>query len=402
MTGAGLSKQRLERMHEVMSGRVGGGLLPGMVTAIDRHGDAVIDAMGTLALDSDAPMRPDSIFRIASITKPITAVATMILAEECRIRLDEPVDRWLPELADRQVLRRPDGPLDDTEPARRPITVWDCLTFTLGLGLTMDISPSDPIQAALADRFGPPGPPKPASGPDADEAIRRLGTLPLMHQPGDRWMYNTGSDVLGVLIARAAGQPFGAFLAERIFEPLGMRDTGFHVPATQIDRLTTSYAPDPVSGDLTVFDLAVGGDWSGPPMMESGAGGLVSTADDLIRFGRMLLGGGRLNGERILARPSVELITSDHLTASQKAATRWVPGYFDSHGWGFGVGVVTRRDDVMSIGTFGWEGGLGTSWCCDPREDLVGVLLTQRAMTSPAATKLLLDFWTGVYQTIDD
>jgi CubicO group peptidase (beta-lactamase class C family) len=167
----------------------------------------------------------DTIFRIASMTKPITASAAMILIEECKLRLDEPVDRLLPELADRRVLKRLDGPLDDTEPAKRPITLRDLLTFCMGFSIVMAPPGAYPIQTAVNDLLLGQGMPQPSLQPGPDEWIRRFGTLPLMHQPGEKWMYHTGSDVLGVLIARASGQPFDAFLQERVFKPLGMKDS---------------------------------------------------------------------------------------------------------------------------------------------------------------------------------
>src|SRR5947208_2896116 len=230
MSTAGLSKARLGRMHDIMVGYVERGEVPGLVTLISRRGEVHVDVIRTQAFADPAPMRRDTIFRISSMTKPITAAATMILVEECKVRLDEPVDRLLPELANRTVLKRLDGPLDDTVPANRPITVRDLLTFRMGFGQMMAPPDAYPIlQAASALQIGM-GPPNPATMPAPDEWLRRLGTLPLMHQPGERWMYNTGSDVLGVLIARAAGQSLEAFLRERIFEPLGMIDTSFSVP----------------------------------------------------------------------------------------------------------------------------------------------------------------------------
>jgi CubicO group peptidase (beta-lactamase class C family) len=224
-----------------------------------------------------------------------------------------------------------------------------------------------------------------------------------MHQPGEKWMYNTGSDVLGVLIARASGQPFEAFLRERIFEPLGMKDTAFSVPAAKLDRLATSYWTNPATASLELYDSAEGGQWSRPPAFPSGGGGLVSTVDDYLAFGQMMLEQGRHGSERILSRPSVETMTTDQLTRDQKAVSGLVPGYFDSHGWGFGVSVVTRREDLAdSVGRFGWDGGLGTSWSSDPQEDLVGILMTQRAWTSPNPPDVCRDFWTLAYQAIDD
>jgi CubicO group peptidase (beta-lactamase class C family) len=239
--------------------------------------------------------------------------------------------------------------------------------------------------------------------PAPDEWIRRLGTLPLMHQPGEKWMYHTASDVLGVLIARASGQPFETFLRERIFEPLSMKDTAFSVPVATLDRLATSYWTNFKTGAFEVYDEAESGHWSRPATFQSGGAGLVSTVDDYLAFGQMLLNKGKHGSERILSRPSVEAMTTDHLTPRQKAASGLVSGYFDSHGWGFGVSIVTRRDDITGdVGTFGWDGGLGTSWRSDPKEEMVGILMTQRAWTSPKPPNICLDFWTSAYQAIDD
>jgi CubicO group peptidase (beta-lactamase class C family) len=408
MSTGGLSKSRLDRMHNVMAGYVERGEVPGVVTLVCRRGEIHVDGIGMKALGSaSAPgngkIGRDTIFRISSMTKPITAAAAMILVEECKLRLDEPVDRLLPELAGRRVLKRLDGPLDDTEPANRPITLRDLLTFRMGLGIVMAPPDAYPIQNAMSELLLGQGPPQPQTPPAPDEWIRRLGTLPLMHQPGEKWMYNTGSDVLGVLIARAAGQPFETFLRERLFEPLGMKDTGFSVPAARLDRLATSYWTNFATGAFELYDPAEGGQWSRPPAFSSGGGGLVSTIDDYLAFGEMMLNRGKHGSARILSRPSVETMTADHLTPEQKAVSGIVPGYFDSHGWGFGLSVVTRRDDVAGTpGRFGWDGGLGTSWCSDPREDLVGILMTQGAWTSPRPPPVCLDFWASAYQAIDD
>src|SRR5438105_5471024 len=292
MGSGGLSKARLGRMRDVMAGHVARGAAPGIVTLVSRRGEVHVEAIGAQAVGGD-PMRRDALFRISSMTKPITAAATMILVEECTLRLDEPVDRLLPELADRRVLKRLDGPLGDTVPAKRPITVRDLLTFRMGFGQMMAPPDTYPIlQAANEQQIGM-GPPSPSSMPAPDEWMRRLGQLPLMHQPGEKWMYNTGSDVLGVLIARASGQPLETCLRERLFEPLGMKDTSFSVPAASLDRLATSYWTYPASGELVVYDEAEGGQWSREPAFPSGAGGLVSTVDDYLAFGQMMLSQGK-------------------------------------------------------------------------------------------------------------
>jgi CubicO group peptidase (beta-lactamase class C family) len=403
MSSGSFSKVRLGLMREVMARHVESGDVPGIVTAVSRHGDLRVDAIGMKAAGGGDPIRRDTIFRIASMTKPITAVAAMILVEECKLRLDEPVDRLLPELADRKVLKRFDAALDDTVPANRPITLRDLLTFRMGFGILMAPPGTYPIQAATSELLLGQGTPQPQLPPPPDEWIRRLGSLPLMEQPGEKWLYHTGSDVLGVLIERASGQPFETFLQERVFEPLGMKDTAFSVPRPNFDRLATSYSTDPGTGKLEVYDPAEGGQWSRPPAFPSGGGGLVSTIDDYHAFGQMMLNNGKYANRRILSRPSVETMTTDQLTPQQKAVSGLGAGFFDNHGWGFGMSVVTRRVELAgSIGTFGWSGGLGTSWCTDPREEMVGVLLTQRAWTSPVPPDVCRDFWTLAYQAIDD
>ncbi len=388
-------------MADVMRGYVERGELAGVVTLLCRHDEVQVEAIGAQNLATATPIQRETIFRIASMTKPITAAAAMILVEETKLRLDEPVDRWLPELADRKVLRGIDSPLDDTVPAKRPITLRDLLTFRLGLGAVMAFPDVYPIQKAMAEAGIAPGP-RPLSF-SADEFMARVGGLPLVHQPGEQWMYHTGSDILGVLIARAAGMSLGDFLKERIFEPLAMKDTGFSVPEAKLDRLASCYHADPATGRLAVYDEARGGPWACQPVFESGGGGLVSTADDYLAFGRMLLRYGRHGADRILSRPAVELMTADQLTTEQKASSPFVPGFWDTRGWGFGLSVITRRGGVgLSPGSFGWDGGFSTSGYCDPHEDMVGILLVQRMMTSPSGFDFHSDFWTLAYQAIDD
>jgi CubicO group peptidase (beta-lactamase class C family) len=399
MTSArGLSRTRLGRMHEVMASHVAAGEMPGLVTLVSRHGEIHVDAIGLQAIGG-APMARDTIFRITSMTKPVTAVAAMILVEECKIGLDDAVDRWLPELADRKVLRAIDAAIDDTVPARRAITLRDLLTFRLGYGMIPIFPDRYPIQKAIAEAGFAPGPVFPSFPPD--ELVRRYGSLPLIHQPGERWLYNSGTEILSVLIARVAGTTLGEFFAERIFAPLGMNDTAFSVPGNKRNRFATSYARDHATQQLKVFDDPVTGKFSSPPVFENGSAGLVSTADDFNAFAQMMLNGGRLGSERILSRPSVELMTTDQITPEQKLGSELFLG--DIRGWGFGMSVFTGRDNLFtSPGRFGWDGGFGTSWYSDPREQLTGILLTQRMMDSPQPPRVMADFWTSAYQAIDD
>jgi len=313
--------------------------------------------------------------------------------------LDDPVDPWLPELAGRSVLRSFDSALEEVTPAARAITLRDLLTFRLGLGLVFGPPETVPIVKAIADAGLSPAPVPPQMTPD--EFMRRISALPLVHQPGERWLYHTGSDLLGVLIERCSGQRFEEFLRERIFDPLGMRDTGFHVPDSKLERLATGYAIDRATQELTVSDRARGGLWSRPPAFASGGGGLASTADDYLAFARMMLSLGRHGSMRLLSRTSVELMTTDHLTPRQKALSPFSPGFWDTNGWGFGVAVTTRRESISaSPGSYGWDGGYGTSWRNDPREDLVTILLTQRQLTGPDAFDIKRDFETLAYQAL--
>ncbi|MEU8175722.1 serine hydrolase domain-containing protein [Microbispora hainanensis] len=404
--GSGFSATGLRRMREVLTRYVDSGRIPGLVALVGRGGQTHVEVIGTMRHDGGAPMGRDTIFRMASTSKPVSVAAAMVLLDECRLRLDDRVDPWLPELADRQVLRRVDGPLDDTVPARRPITVRDVLTSTFGLGMDMT-SLGTPIMNAVFEQGLTPNLPVPM--PEQDEWMRRLGTLPLMYQPGERWQYHIGSDLLGVLVSRVTGQSFEEFLRERVFEPLGMTDTGFHVPADKIDRLPALYAPDPQTGEFLVWDEAKGGRWSEPPAFQGGGGGLVSTVDDYHAYFRMLLNGGTHKGRRILSRPAVELMTTNRLTPEQNAArtAMAVDNVHISHGqgqhggWGFGMAVRTYRGDYASVGQFGWDGGSGTAAYADPSEQLVGLLLTQVGASTPDSMQLIHDFWTTLYQAID-
>lgn len=397
----GFSSLRLNRMHAAMQRYVDNEWAPGLATLVHHRVHEYVDAFGTMAFNSDAPMQRDSIFRLASMTKPITAVATMILVEECRIRLDDPVDEWLPELKNRKVLRTIDSPLDDTVPAKRSITLRDLLTFRCGYGEVFFISPGCPLQKAMAEARLPLSEWIFAGTPD--EFMKKLGELPLAFQPGEQWLYHMSAEILGVLISRVSGQSLGQFLRERIFDPLGMKDTGFYVPEDKINRLPTCYGSDMITGKLVVLDEARGGQMSHPPLFEAGAGGLVSTIDDMASFGLMMLNNGVLGGEPILSRPSIELMTMDHMTAADKAASPFFENFWDSRGWGLGLGVSTRFTDLgEQPGRFGWDGAFGTSWYVDPKEQLVGILMIQRRPDILKLPPITHDFWASVYQLIVD
>ncbi len=372
-------KAGLDRLHEAMAARVAKGELPGMVTLVARDEDVHVDAIGMMAFGGDEPMRRDTIFRITSMTKPILGAATMMLVEEGKLALDETVDRLLPELADRKVLKDIDGPLDETVPARRAITVEDLLTFRMGHGLIMEptFDPPFPIVIAARDLDLVMGPPEPRTPHDPDEWLKRFGTLPLMYQPGERWQYNTGSLVLGVLVARASRQPLADFFRTRIFEPLGMRDTGFSISAEQSRRLPSYYQTNFQTGKLELQTVSAPSVWTSPPAFPSGAAGLVSTIDDYLAFARLLLNEGAHEDRRLLSQRSVKLMTTNRLTVEQMAGGGPI---LDGQGWGYGMSVVTSPDDVSAVpGRYGWNGGYGTYWFNDPTRRLVAIAMTQKA-----------------------
>lgn len=371
------------------------GYVPGVVAAVWHKGRLEIEALGNQAYDG-APMQEDSIFRIASIGKPITATAAMILVEEGRLGLDDPVDELLPELAEPRVLTRIDAPLDHAVPAERPVTLRDLLTLRLGLGAIMIFPPEYPIQVAMNEAGIAPGPLLFTGTPD--EYMRRLGELPLAAQPGESWFYHTGMDVAGILIERAAGQSLGELMAERIFEPLGMADTAFHVPQEKQDRLVTAYWSDFETGEFGVFE-ELDRRYREPPAFEAGGGGQVSTVPDYVTFCRMLLGKGELDGVRILSAESVEEMTRDQLTGQQKTGPHTDMFFHGHSSWGLGMAVALRQAEPwLTPGRFGWDGGYGTSAYTDPRQGLIGVLMTQRLMDSPEPPPTFTDFWRAAYE----
>ena len=397
---AGFDQERVQRLRDAMVANVECDGVGGVAWLAARDDDVEQGCAGVLTRGEPAPVLRDTIFRIASMTKPMVAVAAMILVEECRLRLDDPVDDLLPELAHRRVLVDARGPIDgETVAAHRPITVRDVLTFRLGLGMDFEAPWPQPLLDEM-DRLGMGGgAPGPQGPPGPDEWMQRLSTLPLLYQPGERWLYHVGAEVLGVLVARSSGQALDEFLRERVFEPLDMRDTGF--ATFHVDRLTTCYTVDPATGERSAYDPP-DGQWTTPPAFPSGGGGLVSTVDDVYAFGRMLLSAGRLpDGSRLLSRASVEAMTTDHIGIGGVATG---PSPDGSLGWGFGVGVQVRRTGpTRTVGSYGWDGGLGSSWVNDPRERLVGVVLTTDAFTGAYPPPAVIqDFWTSVYAAVDD
>ena len=396
MTTAGLSAAGLAHLHDVMSAHVEAGEIPGLATLVARGDDVHVDTIGSPSFADHTPLDRSAIFRIASLTKPITAVATMSLVEEGVLRLDQPVDDLLPELAHRRVLRAIDAELDDTVTADRPITVEHLLSYRLGFGSVMAPPDSYPIQRAEAElglqSIG--GPPWPPVTHDVDTWMAALGSLPLMYQPGDQWLYNTSGQVLGVLLARATGKDLESVMRERIFEPLGMRDTGFTVPPEQSSRLATFYVPDPETGELFVLDDPGDSWWSTPPSFPDASGWLVSTVDDYWSFASMVLAGGTLRGRRVLSPESVALMTTDHLSRTQREASLLFLGEHGS--WGLGMAVPATGSTAPLPCGFGWDGGSGTTWRSDPRSGVTGMVFTQRQAVSPAPPPVIEDFWPAV------
>lgn len=377
----------MAKLRNLLERRVESGTVPGAVALVARGGRPEVEVVGRLDLERDAPMTRETIFRIASVSKPITAAAVMLLVDDGRIALDDPIGRWLPELAEPKVLRTPGSALDDTVPARRPITVRDLLEFRSGYGFTADFSlPVNELVLREVVRDGMI--PQDYAAPD--QWLAMLARVPLIHQPGEGWQYNVASELQSVLIPRVTGTPLPEFLAERLFEPLGMADTGFAVPAAKRDRFACLYRTDPDTGALHLADRPEG-KWNSVPVFPSGAGGLVCTVDDWHAFGRMLLDQGTANGRRLLSQQAVRLMTTDHLTARQRAESEL---FLEGQGWGFGGSVdITGRDPWNVPGRYGWVGGSGTCAHIVPATGTVAILFTQASMTGPTPPAIMREFW---------
>ncbi|RBY79541.1 serine hydrolase [Geodermatophilus sp. TF02-6] len=372
-----------EDVEAVVAPHVAAGAVPGAAWWVARDGEVARGAAGTHTPGGDDPVRPDTVFRIASTTKPVVAAAVMALVDEGRLGLDDPVDTLLPELADRTVLTDPADPAAGTVPARRAITVRDVLTLRLGLGMDFTAPWPSPTVVAVQAAGLPLGPPAPQAAPGPDEWLRRLATVPLAYQPGERWLYHTGASVLGVLVARAAGRPLPEVLTERVLEPLGMTSTGFGVPESARDRLGPHWTPPDDDGARAVYDPA-DGQWARPPAFPDGGDGLVSTVDDLAAFAGMLCAGGVApSGDRVLGAEAVRAMTTEQV------------GPVDDEGGGWGLGIGVRRTDEpagRSAGSYGWDGGLGSSWWTDPVTGTTAVLLTNQMWSSPQPPALFGDF----------
>jgi CubicO group peptidase (beta-lactamase class C family) len=366
------------QLRQAMTARVERGDFPGLVAVVARDDDEVVHTVGVTAFGGDVPMRRDTPFRITSMTKPVLAAVALMLAEDDVLDLEEPVATFLPELAGQRVLARPDAPLGETVPPVRPVTVEDLLTFTLGFGFVLgpddEINPPYPIVQAWRDLELRLAEPEPRNQLGPDEWIRRFGSLPLIHQPGEVWMYNVGSQVLGVLLARASGTTLADLLHERLFAPLGMRGTGFWQSAERVAEIPLHYQTDGSTGMLIRSEIEPREAWATPPVFPDGSAGLLSTADDYLAFARLLLNGGVHGGTRLLSEKSVASMTGNHLTPDQIESGGFL---LSGSGWGYGLGVTVKADEIGGPGRYGWAGGFGTDWFTDPREGLIFIVLSQ-------------------------
>ncbi len=380
----GLSATQLARFGKAVGGEIARARLPGAVAVVARRGKvAYFEALGTRDPASGAPMKRDSIFRIYSMTKPIVSVAAMMLFEEGRFLLSDPLAKYVPEFANPKVAVERDGKVELVR-AARDITIQDIFCHTSGL--TYEFRGNGPVHGMYKELSASLGP---ASNADF---VPMLGKLPLLYHPGTRWEYSRSTDVLGRLVEIWSGRTLGDFLAERIFRPLGMVDTGFFVPERDHARLAQALPKDPDTGlPVELFEVRR------KPMMESGGGGLVSTAADYARFAQMLLDRGNLDGTRILGRKTVEYMTADHLNGLPGTFDLLVPGY------GFGLGFTMRLHTGVaqtpgSIGQFSWGGLAGTTFWVDPAEQFFAILMIQAPHARVHMRSLFRDM---VYAALD-
>ncbi len=366
-----LDRSKLSMIEKMLIDKVNRNELAGATCLVWHRDEVVLDAaVGYRDIAARLPMERDSLFRIASMSKPVTSVLTMMMLEEGKLALDEPITRWLPEFSDMRVLAQPDGTLDQTVPAARGITVEDLLTHRSGLGYTFTLR--ETIAQAYDEMLGSPA--EPTLAPD--EWLDRLGSLPLIHQPGAQFEYGHSTDVLGFLLTRISGRTLGELLEERIFAPLGMVDTSF--TCTFPGRAAHCYdLADGQPRDVTALRLK-------PLLYESGGGGLYSTASDYLKFARMLLGSGQCDGVRLLRSDSVALLTQNRLTPEQRAIPMLGLPMWSAFGFGLGVSVLEDENHPLNFGgrpgAFGWPGAFGTWWQADPDNDLIAIYLIQDHM----------------------
>lgn len=371
---AGFNNQALARLAPVLQGMVDQGALSGLVTLIWRRGEvAQVNTLGHRDIAAKAPMERDTLFRIASMTKPVTSLAALMLVEEGKLKLDDPVSRWLPELADMRVLEDPAGPLDRTTPSPRPITVEDLMTHRAGLAY--GFTSVGPIAHAHEARLGSPL----VNSRTPDQWLKGLGELPLSYPPGERFHYSLATDVLGFLVARIEGKPLGEVLKARIFDPLGMADTGFWTPPGKRGRLARLYEAAAGGGPLKDVSLP---QTDAPPAFEGGGGGLISTADDYLKFARLMLGRGELDGVRLVKPGTVDLMTANRLTDVQRGHAFLGMPFWLSQGFGLGVSMILDAEKHQWMGAgaegaFGWPGAFGTWWQADPANDMILIFLIQ-------------------------
>ena len=367
------TSERLAAIPSALQQFIDCGDLSGMVTLLWRRGEiAQINVLGYRNLADALPMMRNTLFRIASMTKPVTSVAAMMLVEDGRLKLDDPIKRWLPEFANVRVLKTPNGPVEATVPAARDITVDDL--FTHRGGLAYAFTSIGPIANVMEEKL-PPG-----LRPDA--WLAALGSIPLSYQPGERFHYSHSTDVLGFLVARIAGTNLRDHLRNRIFEPLGMHDTDFWIAPEKRARASVVYRPDAESGQLVPVPFP---EYDSPPAFSSGGGGLVSTADDYLRFARLLLNGGSLDGVKLLQPETVALMTRNRLTDAQRQIPFMGIPFWAGQGFGLGLSVITDPDKQAwmgpgSKGAFGWPGAFGTWWQADPVNDMVLIYLIQNSL----------------------
>ncbi|KQP41061.1 serine hydrolase [Methylobacterium sp. Leaf104] len=373
----GLCPDRLERIDSWMRRLVDDGKVAGLSVMLARGGTtAFFRAHGRADIARDTPFAPETIARIYSMTKPLTSVAVMMLYEEGRFQLDDPITRFLPEFSDMRVLTGGNRAKFDSEPARRPITIRDLLTHTSGLTYGfMEATLVDALYRQNGVDFGE------AQEASLAEVVGRLARQPLLAQPGTEWNYSNATDVLGHLVAVVSGQDFADFLRRRVIEPLGMVDTDFYVPADKLPRLAANYSLFR-ERTLKLYDDAVDSRFARPPALASGGGGLVSTASDYMRFCRFLLGRGELDGTRLLGRKTVDLMLMNHLEGDLAAMgqPRFSETAYTGIGFGLGFSVMLDPARAQIVGTPGevaWGGLASTAFWVDPAEDLAVVLLTQ-------------------------